>query len=221
MAAASHDDPAVRVMLAVRGEDNLWGRRVRRQAARSGERIDREAVHVEAIDVQMFRRPWPASGGDVRLPADLGAPPQPLPLTVAMSYSATMRMRVWRGSTTNIPPPRSVTKAKRPSSRITGQMGGLSGRTFGAWHEAPLGVWQVAKSSVAAPLLGLAAAAPGRTQIDPPLNVIVILADDLSLRRNSRGSMLRQLEEAHDPRDWCSTCRSRTSRRHCPACATP
>jgi hypothetical protein len=27
MAAASHDDPAVRVMLAVRGEDNLWGRR--------------------------------------------------------------------------------------------------------------------------------------------------------------------------------------------------
>jgi hypothetical protein len=31
-------------------------------------------------------------------------------------------------------------------------MGALSGRTFGAWHGAPLGVWQVAKSSVAAEL---------------------------------------------------------------------
>jgi hypothetical protein len=53
-------------------------------------------------------------------------------------------------STTNIPPPRSVTNVSVPSRVVRGQIGALSGRSSGSWHAAPLGVVQVARSIVAA-----------------------------------------------------------------------
>src|SRR5687767_1132658 len=54
-------------------------------------------------------------------------PPQPLGLTVSMSYSPTMRKGVARLSMTNIPPPRSVTNVNRLEESMIGQMGALSG----------------------------------------------------------------------------------------------
>ena len=51
----------------------------------------------------------------------------PLGATVAMSYSARILMGVAAASTTNIPPPRSVTATSPPGSS-TGEIGALSGR---------------------------------------------------------------------------------------------
>ena len=75
--------------------------------------------------------------------------PQPLSSTVARSYSATIRIGVRLWSTTNMPPPRSVTKVKSPSLVVRGQIGALSGRSSGSWQGAPLGVVQVARSIAA------------------------------------------------------------------------
>ena len=79
----------------------------------------------------------------------LSSPPQPLPWIVERSYSATIRIGVARLSSTNMPPPRSVTNASREEESISGQIGALSGRSAGSSRGAPLGVVPVARSSVA------------------------------------------------------------------------
>ena len=77
-------------------------------------------------------------------------PMQPLPFTVVVSYSPTMAIGVVRPSTTNSPPPRSVTKTRRLVASDTGQIGELSGRSGADWHGRPFGVVQPARSRVAA-----------------------------------------------------------------------
>ncbi len=67
-----------------------------------------------------------------------------------MSYSPTICMGVARLSTTNSPPPRSVTKEKRLVDSVIGQIGALSGLSAADWHGRPLGVVQPARSKVAA-----------------------------------------------------------------------
>ena len=80
---------------------------------------------------------------------EASTPQEPLGWTVALSYSATIDIRVAVLLTTKRPPPRSVTNVRRLVASITGQIGALSGRA-GPWHGAPLGVVHVAKSMVAA-----------------------------------------------------------------------
>ena len=67
------------------------------------------------------------------LPSD-SAPRQPLPWTNVWSYSATICIGVAWLSTTNRPPPRSVTKVKRLVESVIGQMGALSGRRAADWQ---------------------------------------------------------------------------------------
>ena len=74
----------------------------------------------------------------------LSRPPQPLPWIVERSYSATIRIGVARLSSTNMPPPRSVTNASRDEESMIGQIGALSGRSAGSSRGAPLGVVPVA-----------------------------------------------------------------------------
>ena len=72
-----------------------------------------------------------------------------MPWIVARSYSATIRIGVARLSSTNMPPPRSVTNASRDEESISGQIGALSGPQRRVLRGAPLGVVPVARSSVA------------------------------------------------------------------------
>lgn len=77
-------------------------------------------------------------------------PISPLPWMVALSYSARTGIGVVLGSTTNSPPPRNVTKARRLVDVMTGTIGALSGRTSANWQGMPDGAVHDARSSVAA-----------------------------------------------------------------------
>ena len=60
-------------------------------------------------------------------------PPQPLPCTVLMSYSATMAIGVWVGSTSEQPTTAQGNEARRPEASIIGQIGAVSGWTPSTW----------------------------------------------------------------------------------------